>query len=167
MSAKEKSSGWKIPLLFCTVVVAVVGIGSLVLSRFRQEPEFPKDLLVLAKQTTIDLNAPENGNWREAIINAASGFAPYEVKDDKLARVVSEALEAKRPDMAAAAVSQMRDGARKNGVLETIFFHTLKDCADAPRAPGLIRAMTDDVRAGALNDKLTVFWQYCREKSGK
>ena len=74
----EKSTGWKVPLLFCAVVILLV--GALQLWRSATAPDVvPLDATLLARADTfrIDLPADDRGRYyQKAITNAATGFQP-------------------------------------------------------------------------------------------
>ena len=82
----EKSTGWKVPLLFCAVVILLV--GALQLWRSATAPDVvPLDATLLARADTfhIDLPADDRGRYyQKAITNAATGFQPRPQKDAAL-----------------------------------------------------------------------------------
>lgn len=72
----NKATGWKIPLLFCGVVLAIVCIVSVFRGGKAAPPAVPAPLLRQAEAITIDLDADAEGKaWKARIASAASGFS--------------------------------------------------------------------------------------------
>ncbi|MFQ9869092.1 MAG: hypothetical protein ACLRWP_20800 [Bilophila wadsworthia] len=76
----NRATGWKIPLLFCGVILSIVAVAAL----FRHTPEppaVPQALLKEAKGIRIDLESdPEGQSWKARIASAASGFSTQAIR---------------------------------------------------------------------------------------
>lgn len=83
-----KSTGWKIPLLFAASIILLAGSMYLLMPN-PEYPEIQPALQERARDTKIDLEAPENRDWKKALVESASGFLPQDVKDSKLLGVVT------------------------------------------------------------------------------
>ena len=71
----NRATGWKIPLLFCGVILSIVAVAALFRAHAPKPPAVPQALLNEAKGIRIDLESdPEGQSWKARIASAASGF---------------------------------------------------------------------------------------------
>lgn len=161
MGARQKATGWKVPLLFCGVIVIMVALAAAWRTPPPPPPAVPAPLVERARALSIDLEAPEGRRWKERIVQAASGFVPAGVKTERLARVVAEALAARRPDAACAAAVQVPDEARRNEAFADIFRAATKECATLPWGVFAVHGVRDPELAATLARALERRWRAC------
>ncbi|MGN0009648.1 MAG: hypothetical protein ACI33N_08345 [Desulfovibrionaceae bacterium] len=149
----NKSTGWKVPLLFCLGIGAVTALG--ILLRPPQElPELrvPPSLMQAMRARKIDLAASEEGRrWQGEITAAAGGFADATEKDARILRVLDAALEAGRFDAACTASVLLHDAGRRDAAL----VHIAE--AGAEQCPGLVWAGM--AAAGLRSPELRRHWE--------
>lgn len=124
----EKSTGWKLPLLFTAGIIGVSAIIYQFLPREESRPALPSRLEERARETTIDLDSPQNGVWKDAIVNAASGFAPVDAKDEKLRRVILDAINWNKLDVACAGSALLKTESAREEAFEAILEAALSSC---------------------------------------
>ena len=126
--AVEKATGWKVPLLFALCIIVVTGVIYLALPGEAPEPDLPGLLLQRAKATKVDLESGENSRWRDAIVDAASGFSSQDTKDVKLLALVRQALAEGNLDAACAAAGLIKGSDAGKLAREEIFAKAVTDC---------------------------------------
>lgn len=85
----NRATGWKIPLLFCGVILSIVAVAALFRAHAPEPPAVPQALLNEAKGIRIDLESdPEGQSWKARIASAASGFSTQADKDGRLGEIV-------------------------------------------------------------------------------
>lgn len=161
MGARQKATGWKVPLLFCGVIGMVVALAAAWRTPPPPPPAVPAPLVERARALAIDLEAPEGRAWKERIVRAASGFVPAGVKTERLARVVAEALAAHRLDAACAAAVQVPDEARRNDAFADIFRAAAKECATLPWGVFAVHGVREPELAASLARTLEQRWRAC------
>lgn len=161
MGARQKATGWKVPLLFCGVIVMVVALAAAWRTPPPPPPAVPAPLMERARALAIDLEAPEGRAWKERIVRAAGGFVTAEVKTARLARVAAEALAAHRLDAACAAAVQVPDEARRNDAFADIFHAAAKECATLPWGVFAVHGVRDPELADTLARALEQRWRAC------
>lgn len=160
----DKSTGWKIPLLFCAVAVAIVAAGSLFKDEKVKPPEVPAKLEHMAREIRIDMDAPQNRDWKEAIIEAGGGFSDGAVKDERLGKVIRQALDARRMDVACTAINLMRKGEMREKSLFAILETSLSDCQSLPWGVFALHGSGDPVNLEKMHGLLIEKWQQCEKK---
>lgn len=161
MHPDKKATGWKIPLLFCAVLMAMIAVGALFREEKPRAPALPEALLEKARQTRIDLEKAGLGEWREKIRASASGFQDNAIKDAKLAQVAEEALAEDLPEAASAAVIHIKAEEARERVLEKILAFGLDSCERLEWAVFATHASSSqknmDRRARMIQEK----WRNC------
>lgn len=163
MRARQKATGWKVPLLFCGAILILVGLGALWRRPPPAPPELPEALTAKARALAIDLDTPEGRPWKERIVSAASGFVAPEVKTERLGAVAAEAVAQGRLDAACAAAVQAPDEAGRDAAFAGIFAAAARECATLPWAVFAVHGLRDPERAAALARELTGRWRECGE----
>ncbi|MBD5647619.1 MAG: GTP cyclohydrolase [Desulfovibrio sp.] len=163
MRARQKATGWKVPLLFCGAILILVGLGALWRRPPPPPPELPEALTAKARALAIDLDTPEGRSWKERIVSAASGFVAPEVKTERLRAVAAEAVAQGRLDAACAAAVQAQDEAGRDAAFAGIFAAAARECATLPWAVFAVHGLRDPERAAALARELTARWRECGE----
>ena len=83
----NRATGWKIPLLFCGVILSIVAVAALFSGTRSRTARRPQALLKEAKGIRIDLESdPEGQSWKARIASAASGFSTQADKDGRLGK---------------------------------------------------------------------------------
>lgn len=160
----DKSTGWKIPLLFCAVIIAIVATVSLFKHEEITHPEVPGQLEQKAREIRIDMNAPQNRDWKEAIIEAGGGFSNGDVKDERLVNVIKQALEAKRMDVACTAINLVRKRDLREKSLFAILEMSLRDCQSLPWGVFALHGSSDPGNMAKMHGLLLEKWQQCEKK---
>ncbi|WP_297048306.1 GTP cyclohydrolase [uncultured Desulfovibrio sp.] len=161
MGARQKATGWKVPLLFCGAIAGMVALAAAWRTPPPPPPALPAPLVERARTLAIDLEAPEGRPWKERIVRAASGFVPPEAKTERLARVAAEALAARRPDAACAAAVQVPDEARRDSVFADIFQAAAEECGTLPWGVFAVHGVREPELAASLARALEQRWQAC------
>lgn len=164
MSTPQKATGWKLPLIFCSVIFAAGGILHMLLPSGGNLPPLPQDLVEKARATNIDLDNDDGKPWKDAIVEAASGFYPRDLKDSKLADVIQKALAQKRPDAACAAIVQIGASAKRDAILSDILAYSLRDCGDLTWGVFAVASTSDSKLAARHANALASRWQECGKK---
>lgn len=161
MGARQKATGWKVPLLFCGAMLVLVGLGALWRTPPPGPPELPAALVAQARARSIDLDTPGGRAWKERIVSAASGFVPQEVKAERLGAVAAEAVGAGRLDAGLAAAVQIEDEARRDAAFEGIFRAAAESCAELPWAVFAVHGVRSPELASRLARSLEERWRAC------
>ena len=167
MGARQKATGWKVPLLFCGAVLILVALGALLRPPAPRPPELPEALTARARALVIDLDTPEGRPWKERVVSAASGFVAPEVKSERLAAVAAGAVAEGRLDAACAAAAQMEDIARRDAAFAGIFAAAARECVTLPWAVFAVHGVRGPGHADALASELTARWEACAAAPGR
>lgn len=162
MGARQKATGWKVPLLFCAVILGLVALASLWRAPRPAPPELPQELVAQARALSIDLETPEGRPWKERIVQAASGFVGQDVKSARLAALAAEASRQGRFDAACAAAVQAPDEARRNAAFAGVFEAAAEDCASLPWAVFAVHGVRAPELASELALALERRWRTCQ-----
>lgn len=161
MGARQKATGWKVPLLFCGAIVSVVALAAVWRTPPPPPPAVPAPLVERARALSIDLEAPEGRPWKERIVRAAGGFVPAEVKTERLTRVAAEALAERRLDVACAAAVQVPDEARRDSTFADIFHTAAEACGTLPWGVFAVHGVREPELAASLARALEQRWRAC------
>ncbi|MDE6734683.1 MAG: GTP cyclohydrolase [Desulfovibrio sp.] len=167
MGARQKATGWKVPLLFCGAIVILVALGALLRTPPAPPPELPQALVDKARALVIDLDTPGGRPWKERIVSAASGFVAPEVKAERLGAVAAEATAQGRLDAACAAAVQIEDEARRDAAFAGVFRAAQASCASLPWAVFAVHGVRGRQLAEALAGELDARWRACEGVSGQ
>ena len=127
--ADTKSTGWKVPLLFCLAVLIPVGIAAIFMHKEAPVLHVPESLMLAMRAERIDLAATEEGRrWQSEITAAAGGFADAEEKDRKVRRVLDGAVAAGRFDAACTASVLLHDAERRDAALAFMAEQAVNRC---------------------------------------
>lgn len=158
---REKATGWKVPLLFCAVILGIVAVAA----SFRDSPELvrelPPGLVEQAQHIVIDLDGPDGKLWKERISAAASGFVARDFKDERLRVVVAEALEQERYDVACTAAVLIADEERRNAVFGNVFESAVKTCDSLPWGVFAVRGSFSPEQVEEWSARLEARWRMC------
>ena len=161
----KRSTGWKVPLLFCAGVLVIVGVTAFV----RQEdmtkvPPLPAPLVEEAKAIHMNLDATEEGRaWKEQISSTAGSFATRAERDVKLTVLIRTAAKAQRFDAACTAAVLMYNDHQRNGVLMDVAHQAMNDCATLPWAVMAAGGMRSQDMLTRLHEDITGRWESCRK----
>ena len=148
----NRATGWKIPLLFCGVILSIVAVAALFRAHAPEPPAVPQALLKEAKGIRIDLESdPEGQSWKARIASAASGFSTQADKDGRLGEIVLTTAENKRDD-------GLRDG-----LMRKIANAASADCASLPWGVFAMHGMRDPQTQAEASALLTQRWKECHE----
>ena len=129
----NRATGWKIPLLFCGVIISIVAVAALFRPQAQEPPAIPGALLQKAKGIRIDLESDTEGrSWKARIASAASGFSTQADKDGRLGEIVLTTAENKRFDASCTAAVLIRDDGVRDGLMRKIADAAAGDCASLP-----------------------------------
>lgn len=160
----NRATGWKIPLLFCGVILSVVGAAALFRTHAPEPPAVPETLLNEAKNIRIDLESdPEGHTWKARIASAASGFSTQADKDARLKELILTTLENKRFDASCTAAVLIRDDGLRDGLMRAIANTAAADCASLPWGVFAMHGMRDPQTQSELSELLTQRWKECHE----
>lgn len=123
----EKMTGWKAPLLFCALIAGLTNIAYQFFPA-SGKPELPEILKTRARMTTIDLDSPENKVWKDALIEAASGFQERSVKDAKLQEALMKAIQAGKLEIACAGAAMLKTEKAREEADDWIMRAALASC---------------------------------------
>ena len=150
----NRATGWKIPLLFCGVILSIVAVAALFRAHAPEPPAVPQALLKEAKGIRIDLESdPEGQSWKARIASAASGFSTQADKDGRLGEIVLTTAENKRFDASCTAAVLIRKIANAASA----------DCASLPWGVFAMHGMRDPQTQAEASALLTQRWKECHE----
>lgn len=159
----EKSTGWKVPLLFCAVVILLA--GAVWIWRDATAPDvtpLEAGITDRAGSFRIDLPADERGRYyQKAITNAATGFQPRPQKDAALRTLYETALADKRFDAACTAVTLIHDYDLRERLLDSMAAAAAEDCATLPWGAFAAKAMRDPEHRDKTHVLLNRIWAQC------
>ncbi len=160
----QKATGWKVPLIFCAVILVVVAVAWGYRKATAPAPlPLRQELLTLAAEAHIDLDADEEGRrYKEELIAAGRGFSPKYLKDEKVLAIAREALERGRVDVTVTAVHVLNDSGRRDEILRLLAKRGLDDCAALPWAVFAVRNLQDYPLAVDYTNKLNPRYDMCR-----
>lgn len=159
-----KATGWKIPLLFCGVVLSIVCIAALFRGGGAAPPAVPASLLRRAEAIRIDLDADAEGKvWKARIASAAGGFSAPDAKDARLKALLLTALEAGRFDAACTAAVLVRDDPLRDALLGSLLETASAECASLPWGVLAAHGMRAPEVRSAAQARLTRVWAGCYE----
>ncbi len=159
----EKSTGWKVPLLFCAVVILLAGAARVWHGATAPDvTPLEESLAARAGGFRIDLPADERGRYyQKAITNAATGFQPRSQKDAALRALLETAVADKRFDAACTAVTLIHDHDLRESLLDRLAAAASQDCATLPWGAFAARAMRDPQRRDRTHVLLNRLWAQC------
>lgn len=164
---RQKATGWKVPLIFCAVILLMAGAGWLY-RKVTAPPPLPinAELLEYAAKTHFDLDADEEGRkFKEELISASRGFSPAYAKDEKLAAVAGQAIDAGRMDVLVTAIGVIRDGDKRTKLLKLLASNSMKRCEDLPWAVFAARNLTHEyATAMELTSTLNARYEECKRE---
>lgn len=169
MRGREKATGWKVPLLFCGVIVLLVAIASLWKQPPAPPPDLPPALEARARALSINLDADgpsgdgghDGQSWKERIVSAGSGFYARALKDERLAAVADAALAAGRLDAACAAAVLVADTERRDRVFADILTAAQESCRRLPWGVFAVRGVRSPEQAARMARGLAQRWRDC------
>lgn len=166
MRGREKATGWKVPLLFCGVIVLLVAIASLWKQAPAPPPDLPPALEARARALSINLDADGSSgdggqSWKERIVSAGSGFYARALKDERLAAVADAALAAGRLDAACAAAVLVADTERRDRVFSDILTAAQGSCRRLPWGVFAVRGVRSPEQAARMARSLAQHWRDC------
>ena len=160
----NKATGWKIPLLFCGVVLGSVCIVSLSRGGTATPPAVPASLLHRAEAIAIDLDADAEGKaWKARIASAAGGFSAAQTKDANLEKLILTALEARRFDASCTAAVLIRDDSLRDALFDRILETSAAECASLPWGVLAAHGMRDPNAQTAAHARLPRAGATCHE----
>ena len=155
----NRATGWKIPLLFCGVILSIVAVAALFRAHAPEPPAVPQD-----KGIRIDLESePEGQSWKARIASAASGFSTQADKDGRLGEIVLTTAENKRFDASCTAAVLIRDDGLRDGLMRKIANAASADCASLPWGVLAMHGMRDPQTQAEASALLTQRWKECHE----
>lgn len=164
MKKNDKGTGWRIPLIFCCLVLVLTLVASLFIEKKPEHPPLPAALETGARALSIDLNTPRLKNWQNAIVEAASGFTPQDQKDRKLAEIIVSALRENLYNVACAAVIHIKNPSLREATLQKILNQSVIDCNSLDWGVFAFYGSKDPAIFMPMRDFLIREWQRC-EKS--
>ncbi len=157
-----RATGWKIPLIFCAVIIVCISIVSLFRDEKPLPPDIPAGLLQKAQAIHIDLAAdPEGQDWKSRIASAAGGFSSPADKDTRLTGIIRRAIEEKRFDAACTAAVLIRDDEVRDGLMARIADTAAADCSTLPWGVLGLHGLRDPGRQSETAALLTQRWGLC------
>ena len=161
----KRSTGWKIPLMFCGVILSVVGLVGLLRGK-PEPPAVPGPLLAQAQAIAINLDADAEGKeWKARIASAASGFAAPADKDARLKGLIEISIESGRFDAACTAAVLVRDDDLRDALLARLLDAASAQCATLPWGVLAAHGMGDAAAKASAHRALTRQWERCHEKN--
>lgn len=161
----KRATGWKIPLLFCGVVLALMAITSLLRQEKVDMTPIPALLLEEAKAIHMNLEATEEGKaWKERISSTAGAFATRADKDVRLTALIHDAAEKRRFDAACTASVLMYNDHQRDAVLLNVGQTALAQCDDLPWAVMASGGMKDPKTLAGLHEDIVRRWEACRTR---
>lgn len=158
---REKATGWKVPLLFCALILGIVAVTA----AFRESPEplyeLPPGLVEQARSIVISLDEPEGIRWKEKISSASSGFAARESKDARLRLVAADALSQGRYDAACTAAVLIADDEQRDAVFGMVFESAVARCESLPWGVFAIRGARSSQQVEKWSAQINARWSIC------
>lgn len=131
MRQEQKSAGWRVPILFCGIILIVVCALSLFKNKASDIADrLPPGLVDKARNSGLNMSTEENRKWQEKIIESASGFSSREDKDRRLLALVERALSENNFEAACASFSQMGRTDSRRLASDIIFRESIRKCDD-------------------------------------
>lgn len=160
----NRATGWKIPLLFCGVIISIVAVAALFRPQAPEPPAIPGALLQKAKGIRIDLESDTEGrSWKARIASAASGFSTQADKDGRLGEIVLTTAENKRFDASCTAAVLIRDDGVRDGLMRKIADAAAGDCASLPWGVFAMHGMRAPQAQAEIASLLTQRWKECHK----
>ena len=163
MNPHQKSTGWKVPFLFCVVILALVYAASF-LKKKPEIPELPQELMRIASATHLNLDNSDGKAWQTLIRDSAAGFQGNEIKDGKLAEILDAALASKRFDAACAAFIHIRDEKMREEKLKRIHTAAIKNCPNLQWSVFAIHSSRSQESIDQMSHELLARWHECRSE---
>ncbi len=160
-SRREKATGWRVPLLFCAVILCIVGVAAAFRDSFEPLYELPPELVEQARNIVISLDEPEGTHWKEKISSASSGFVARELKDSRLRLVVADALSQGRYDAACTAAVLIADDERRDAVFGMVFDSAVARCESLPWGVFAIRGACSPEQVEKWSAQINARWSLC------
>lgn len=160
MRPEQKSTGWKVPLIFCAAILGAGYLAHFFTPARPALPNLPQDLIAKAQSITINLDTSSGKIWNDRIVAAASGFSATDAKSPKLLRIFDDALAEGRLDAACAAVVHMRDEKARKEALTRIYMFSLKNCETLPWSVFAVTNLPD--QAEGMASEIAAKWIECR-----
>lgn len=157
----EKSTGWKIPLIFCVIIIFIVACIYPIVKHKEYIPVLPQPLLERAKNTRLTLDGEDGKKWKNAIIEAASGFVSPEVKDGKLLHLIKLALASDNLEAASMTVIHISQLSAKESALNDIFEKAINECATLHWGIISIKGNNNPEKIRSYEIRLAEKWKEC------
>ena len=107
--------------------------------------------------------AEEYRKFKEELISAGRGFSPAYAKDEKIAAVAGQAIDAGRLDVLVTAIGVIRDGDRRTKLLKLLAPKAMERCEDLPWAVFAVRNLTHEYgTAMDLTRTLNARYEECK-----
>ena len=167
--SRGQEPGFRLPLLFCLVLLACVALAWIFRQSVKQEPPaIDPELAEIASSWTLDLTDEQGGHLKEEMASAATGLDSHAAKDAKVGQLGRRALDAGRIDAACAAVLFLHGPEMRLALLRDIEKKAAVDCATLPWGVFAVRSMAQDdpETARILADQLNVKWESCGRSLG-
>ena len=167
--SRGQEPGFRLPLLFCLVLLACVALAWIFRQSVKQEPPaIDPELAEIASSWTLDLTDEQGGHLKEEMASAATGLDSHAAKDAKVGELGRRALDAGRIDAACAAVLFLHGPEMRLALLRDIERKAAVDCATLPWGVFAVRSMAQDdpETARTLADQLNVKWESCGRSLG-
>ncbi|MDD2966934.1 MAG: GTP cyclohydrolase [Desulfovibrionaceae bacterium] len=164
---KQKATGWKVPLIFCALIITIVCIAHPFIGKStKPAPDIlPPELYAQAKALVIDLDADEEGRtWKSRITAAASGFGDVREKDLQLCRLALSAVEKGRFDAACTASVLVREVQQRDALRQDIADFAARECSTLPWAVMGAHGIENTALHLATNKALQTRWQECSSR---
>lgn len=161
---REKTTGWKVPLVFCCVILLLSYTVWLFMPKGDSVPTLPDELERQARGIKISLTDPEGKEWLDAITSAASGFADLSEKERKLNNIIDEALDRKRFDVACTALALLRQDSSRESAIKKIIDLSIQNCQTLPWAVFAYKAAANPSRIRSIHKTITDQWLKCEDK---
>lgn len=162
MMSDARTTGWKIPLIFCAVVLGVVAITALLRWERVDAPPLPDALLAQAQAIVIQLDNDEEGRkWKADISAVAGGFTTRAEKDQRIMALVRLTLEHKRYDAACTAAVLMYNNHQRDAAFQEIGDVALQECATLPWGVMAAKGMHFPKAQAEMQTLLIQRWQEC------
>ena len=160
----NRATGWKIPLLFCGVILSIVAVAALFRAHAPEPPAVPQALLNEAKVSgSIWSPTPKGNHGKPASPPPQGGFSTQADKDGRLGEIVLTTAENKRFDASCTAAVLIRDDGLRDGLMRKIANAASADCASLPWGVFAMHGMRDPQAQAETSALLTQRWKECHE----